>query len=333
MDIYERACSDLGSCGKPLYITAFGSKLYGTATVNSDTDYKIIYLPSKEDMLIGYHPKTFTRNSSDDHTKNTKDDIDIEYKPLQNFLSELARGDTGAVDIAFSYTNPHVTKICDDRMNFFFQNVDKFFTVSNVKSFVGFAQSQAIKYSVKGERLSVLSDIVEYLEKNREAYSDLCLKHFYADLIEQCGHESYCFLKKDSPYVVVLDKMYGFGITFTYFANQINNVYLKYGERAKKVMQEYQSKEISADWKSLSHAYRCAYELNCLLDVKNIRFPLNCADIIRDIKLGNYTLDKVSDMIYHMLDSANKKLLCISHDESKYDRNTVRKFILEFYDI
>lgn len=206
MDIYERACSDLGSCGKPLYITAFGSKLYGTATVNSDTDYKIIYLPSKEDMLIGYHPKTFTRNSSDDHTKNTKDDIDIEYKPLQNFLSELARGDTGAVDIAFSYTNPHVTKICDDRMNFFFQNVDKFFTVSNVKSFVGFAQSQAIKYSVKGECLSVLSDIVEYLEKNREAYSDLCLKHFYADLIEQCGHESYCFLKKTLRMLLFLTK-------------------------------------------------------------------------------------------------------------------------------
>lgn len=37
---------------KIVYITLFGSKLFGTDNPNSDTDYKGIFIPSKRDVLL-----------------------------------------------------------------------------------------------------------------------------------------------------------------------------------------------------------------------------------------------------------------------------------------
>jgi predicted nucleotidyltransferase len=38
--------------------TVFGSHLYGTSTEQSDRDYKGIFLPSAQDILLGRIPKT-----------------------------------------------------------------------------------------------------------------------------------------------------------------------------------------------------------------------------------------------------------------------------------
>ena len=37
----------------------FGSHLYGTDTENSDVDYKGVFLPSKEDILLGRIQKSY----------------------------------------------------------------------------------------------------------------------------------------------------------------------------------------------------------------------------------------------------------------------------------
>ena len=89
----------------PLYVTKFGSKLYGTDTPASDDDYKVIYLPSKESMLLNDWERSFSCNTNNDNVRNSAGDVDMEFKSIHYFIAEVKRGDTGALDVAYSFTN------------------------------------------------------------------------------------------------------------------------------------------------------------------------------------------------------------------------------------
>ena len=56
----------------------FGSHLYGTDTINSDKDYKGIYLPSKHDVLLNRVNKCYSESTGGNNSKNTSEDVDIE---------------------------------------------------------------------------------------------------------------------------------------------------------------------------------------------------------------------------------------------------------------
>ena len=84
-----------------VYITKYGSKLYGTDNPNSDTDYKGIYIPNKIDVLLKRDIEHYNFNSND-KTRNSKDDIDLQLFSIYKFFSLLKKGETGAMDILFS---------------------------------------------------------------------------------------------------------------------------------------------------------------------------------------------------------------------------------------
>lgn len=52
----------------------FGSHLYGTDTPKSDTDYKGIFLPTKEQVFLGKIPKSVTLSKGHDNEKNNPTD-------------------------------------------------------------------------------------------------------------------------------------------------------------------------------------------------------------------------------------------------------------------
>ena len=84
--------------------TVYGSHLYGTSTPSSDFDYKVVYLPPLEDVLLGKEKKLKTKELSAmysltismcytlrewaDKAKNKEDgmDIDIWHGYVDNFL-------------------------------------------------------------------------------------------------------------------------------------------------------------------------------------------------------------------------------------------------------
>ena len=91
--------------GKLLLLTKSGSQLYGTNTPNSDTDYKGVYLPSKESLIL---QKTVDFLKLD--TNNTKgvcindnglfciktNDYDNSVLALKNHFGESACSDFGS---------------------------------------------------------------------------------------------------------------------------------------------------------------------------------------------------------------------------------------------
>ena len=47
----------------------FGSRLYGTSTPESDKDFKGVFLPSREEILLGKIPKSLTEKTKKDSTE------------------------------------------------------------------------------------------------------------------------------------------------------------------------------------------------------------------------------------------------------------------------
>ena len=313
----------------PLYVTRFGSKLYGTNTPASDDDYKVVYLPSKESMLLNDWERSFHFSTNNDNTRNTSEDVDMEFKSLHYFLAEVKRGDTGALDVAYSFTNESAVLYKHPRMDEFFDNVNKFYDVRNMRSYLGYAQGQALKYSVKGERLYVLEKAVKWLEEHTEYKGSRVLGFAHHFLLE-CSHDTFCHLSKDGKYVHILGADYMLTNDYDYFYKSSKTKRDRYGERARKVMESFESGSDSADWKALSHAYRCLLQAEELVRTGSLKFPLKCAELVKEVKAGKWKFDDVTKEIDDYLGVVNE-LLTNPELKSNLDEEFVRQFVLNLY--
>ncbi len=81
----------------------FGSHLYGTSTIASDTDIKAVYLPARHDILLQkIKPTISITRSKEKNEKNTAEDIDFEAYSISKFLQLLAEGQMIALDMIFA---------------------------------------------------------------------------------------------------------------------------------------------------------------------------------------------------------------------------------------
>jgi predicted nucleotidyltransferase len=118
----------------PKYVVKmkFGAHLYGTATPDSDVDYKGIFLPTKEELLLGRVPKSRTYSTGREESRNTKKDIDIELYSFHYFIKLACDGQTVAMDMLHAPENMILQKsqIWDEIV----KNRQRFYT-KNMKSF------------------------------------------------------------------------------------------------------------------------------------------------------------------------------------------------------
>ena len=138
-----------------------GSHLYGTATSQSDLDYKGVFLPSKKAILLGRIPKSYTRSTSDDKAKNTAQDVDIELYSLHYFIQLACEGQTVALDMLHAPDAMIVES--SEIWNAIVKERRRFYT-KNLQSFVRYARRQASKYGVKGARLHAVNTVLEILK-------------------------------------------------------------------------------------------------------------------------------------------------------------------------
>ncbi len=269
-----------------LYLTYFGSLLYGTSGPNSDKDYKGIFLPSKEDLLLMNGRKSINWKSGTDEDKNSSDDVDVELWSIHYFINLIGMGDTGAIDLLFSPSNPHTLIYKDSRIDPIFDNPLDLFDPRNTTSFIYYAINQAKKYGVKGSRLGILKRVYEYLERDvvdDETFLDERLHVIAPDILENLYDSSYCFHKviNGEDALVICGKTHLYSIKIGEFYRRISREYTKYGERAKKA-----ENNEGVDWKAISHALRCIYQLKELLITGKVEFPLKDAPFLIEVKNG-----------------------------------------------
>ena len=273
-----------------------GSHLYGTNTETSDLDYKGVFIPTKEQILLGRIPKSIiTKTKQGYDTKNTAMDIDTEMYSLHYFIKLACEGQTVAIDML--HANKDNIIETSNIWEKIFANKEQFYT-KNLQAFIGYARRQASKYGIKGSRLSDVSAVIKVLLKYED---DMKLKHVWNELPTGEHINITTSILGIKEYEVCGRKVQETA-TVGYAFNVFNKYYNSYGKRA-----EMASRNEGIDWKAVSHALRAAYEVKSILINKTIIFPLPEAELLKQIKLGklDYTT-VVSPMLESLVEEASE---------------------------
>ncbi len=313
-------------------VMKFGSHLYGTNTPNSDEDYKGIYLPTKREIFLNKVPKSFQYNSGGGHSKNTKEDVDIELYSIHYFLELAFKGETIAIDML--HCNKENVIIGGDTWDFIRSNRSKFYT-NNLKGFVGYCRKQAAKYGIKGSRISDARKVYNFLDKivleeilNKPSFTKM---GEIWDKLPLGGHIHFLKAKahgdQEEEFYQVCGKKMQKTANVSYCRALLKKFVDSYGHRALLA-----EKNQGIDWKAVSHAMRYAYQIKELFETDDIQFPLKQAEYLTKVKKGELDyLKEIAPKLESLMDdielmSANTKL------PSKVNRKFWESWLVDLID-
>lgn len=334
--------------GRLIYLSQYGSHLYGLNTENSDLDFRGIYIPNLDDIILGKAQDEI--NTEIELHKITNSDggvyyktespscivntcrvetikVDIKIFSLQKFIKLCSKADTNALDLLFS-VNSDIPKWYQGTASDFFdtdviiadlyRNRDKLINIDKLESPVTYAFKQATKYGIKGNRRAKLL----YVLDRCKFLSDI---HNVEDLIP--------FIKLDDKYLKI-DTLDNKGTLEKYLnvcgvQHQFNLSIERFKQRIQdKIDKEYTSQRtIDAcdgnDWKALSHALRVLFEIKELLETGNITFPCEQRTFLLDVKLGKVSRQDIDNLFEntfsHIVEKVKNKPLNWNYDEEFWD--------------
>ena len=260
-----------------------GSHLFGTNTATSDTDFKGIYLPSKEDILLGTASSSVNIKTNNTGMKNSKDDVDVEFYSLQKFMQMLWEGQTVALELLWTPEDKIITKhpFWDELRSHRAELLHK-----KVTAFIGYCKTQADKYGVKGSRMAAVKKAIEFYS-TRPGYHRIG-EHEIEFKEQLYGTEHIDFGIQDTKlgpihYIEICNRKFQPTVKVEYALDALNKLYDSYGHRAKLA----ESNE-GIDWKALSHAYRVCCQAIEILQYGKLSLPLRDGDreMVMAIKLG-----------------------------------------------
>jgi len=297
----------------------FGSHLYGTATEDSDQDYKGVFLPTKEQILLGRIPKSYNETTKKGNTdKNRSTDIDCEIYSLHYFIELACQGQTVALDMLHAPDNMILES--STIWNMITSNREKFYT-KDLKAFVGYARRQAAKYGIKGSRLNAAEKVVTFLQSIEER---LRLSELWEQLPK--GEHIHFPDQKDPNNLrqyQVVGKLFQETARVGYVLPILERFVSEYGKRAQQAAQN-----LGIDWKAISHALRAAYQTKEILTKQTVTFPLKEAPFLTQVKKGELDyLTQVVPILEELMDEV-EALSEVSTLPKKVDRKYWDKFII-----
>lgn len=300
----------------------FGSHLYGTNTEHSDMDYKGVFLPKRKDILMSRVNKSYSFNTKTGNDKNTSEDVDTELYSLHYFISLACDGQTVALDMLHAPKSMILES--SDMWELIVSNREEFYT-KNLKAFVGYARRQASKYGIKGSRLNSADEVLSILslcniqeKRLSDIWDDLPdIEHIHKIYNEHSQLREY----------QVCGKKFQETVKISYVIPILEKFIKEYGNRARQARDNQ-----NIDWKAISHALRAAYQVKELLTNNTITFPLEKADLIRDIKQGgrdymNFVSPLLEDLMDEVEELSEKSALPEKVDRGFWD--DVVCFIIE----
>ncbi len=312
-----------------VYITIYGSKLFGTDNANSDTDYKGIFIPSREDVLLKKDIEHFNYNTNTKE-KNDKEDVDVQLYSIYKWFNLLKKGETGALDLLFSCFREDTQLYRDEVfLNVIKENYQRFYN-KNLHSFIGYCVGQSKMYNIKGQRYDELHRFVTRFQEIAIKNSEEKLEKYFGDIERIFQSHPFKYVRfvtasiargnqghKKGQYVELLGKRFAGSVRVGYFAARIQEMEQLFGHRTRKASG-------GVDYKALSHAVRVINEVEELLDDAFITFPLKNRAYIMEIKEGKISLEDVMHYIDGKLDIVQEKLektsISSTSDEAFMDR-------------
>lgn len=290
--------------GQAMVRILHGSHLFGTATENSDRDFKSVFLPGREDILLGR--VGWSSSEGEDGSKpsarpNTRFDVDDEKHDLLRFVNLLVTGQPMALEMLFAprefhLIEPHPAWMTLER------NIEKIVSRESGK-FLGYCRRQAMVYGLKGERVDAAERALGELERivaefgPRERLSPHIAAVVAAVGSEHVGVESRTMPGgREIAHLRIAGKMAAETVPAEHARAIAASVVKDYGERAKRARDSS-----GKDWKALSHALRIGYEAVELFSEGRITLPRPEAPRLLDVKLGRVDADEVGEEIVALL--------------------------------
>lgn len=141
---------------KLIYSIVYGSRCYGTATIDSDWDYRKITLPTVNEMLAFHRPEAKEEKTADG---------DCLTMPLHQFMQLAAKGNPSVIEWLFVGSDciremtPEGKAVRDNRLLFL---------------------SKEIGYRFRGYAVSEFSKLTKLTEKTGEKRKGVILEHGYS---------------------------------------------------------------------------------------------------------------------------------------------------------
>jgi len=306
----------------------FGSHLYGTATENSDQDFRGIFLPNVDDLLLGECVDSYNTSTKDGQGKNTSQDIDTQFHSLKKFLYGLRDGDTGCYDMLFApehciiKSSPTWDKLLSYRNNL----VQK-----DLYGIVHYIYTQASKYGLKGSNIDALVKIIDVLSTLPE--NDKCLLHWNTIVSQLKDHDRITWhqLPQNDKMVNTIPAFEAMKRKF--LATNSVKINLELATRLKGIYghrAELARKNLGVDWKGMHHAYRVMTQTEELLTTGHITFPRPDVEKLMLIKTGKLPYEQISEE----LEVGMERLLEIQKNSAlpeKLDNDFIRNLILDFH--
>lgn len=310
-----------------LYLVRFGSDLYGTATEDSDTDLRGIFLPSIERVIMGRDEKSLRFSTGDNSRRNSEKDIDIDLWSAKHWLTKLLpSGDTGALDLLFSPSNTACVLKKDRILDQAFENPLRLLETENNAAYADYAFSQAKKYGIKGSRLGALRAARKIAAAKMSEYSGdspARLGEYMKDVVLACDCEKHCFIENN--FLCLCGRRHHEKILMREFLSRLDVEISNYGTRAEDAL-----KNRGVDYKALSHALRALDQMEELFDIGRIVFPLKNRDKIMRVKSGEIPWTELEPIILEKIEKVAHK-----HNNARYvghyDKKLAEQILLSCY--
>jgi hypothetical protein len=306
----------------------FGSHLYSLNTPTSDKDYKGIYLPEMDNILLGNYSKTLSFNTGNDKTKNTPDDVDCEIIALPTFIKHACDGETFALDMLHCKSPISTSDIWQDLM----ENRSAFYS-KNMKAYIGYVKTQAAKYGIKGSRLADIRKAIDFFEKYVEQGIGKTLlsqirKEIFptGEYIQWTKYTGKGAGKVEQDFYEVNAKKYQSTNTVEYVLEQLTKMYDGYGARAKLAEDNE-----GIDWKAISHALRAGYQARDIYKDGDFEYPLKETDFIMSVKKGELDFKTDVSPVLEELVKEVELLADKSFFPDKVDREYWDQWLLNVY--
>ena len=299
---------------KKLFTVNYGSKLYGTNVPTSDVDLKHVVLPDLTDLLLCKKIKNeVIKTNKEKFTKNSAEDVDEEFIPIQVFANDFLSGQTYSLELAYAvdYTKAGQQVFDSEFVTFCHELREKFLT-SNMSALTGYAVNQASLYSFKGERLNASREVWALFKTMADKFGGSFKPLDFTIIFEQLAADivlkfpkyvqltQYAVDNKGNmrPCLKLLEKVIPYTSTFDHSLTVVEGNIKKYGSRADAASVD------NVDWKASMHALRVVEEGIALLKNRLLVFPFppDYAEFLLQIKHGELPYKQVINIINARLD-------------------------------
>ncbi len=274
--------------GRLLFLTVFGSALYGTALPGrSDLDLRGVYLvrdPAGAERAPGLH-----WSSGSEEARNTEGDCDIDLMSFERWiLAELPAGDTGALDLLFAPSHAACSLFSDPLLAPVFARPLAFLRLEDGSACEAYVLKQGKKYGLEGTRLGGLWRMARFLE---DVDPRARLGGFLEELVQRAKAPAFCFVDGEGA-LSAGGKIFEPTLRASEASRRLHAMLKGHSERIGEAREGR-----GVDWKALSHGLRAIRQQEELLDEGTLRFPLGFRGEVLAVKTAQHGFDAVEAML------------------------------------